>query len=124
MKRQLRTADPALGGRIFQLRKEHGWSQPELGRRVGTSGDIIGRYERSDMTPSVEVARKLARVLGVTVDYLVGEHDLPQVLKDPAMLDRWKALEEIAPEDRDRILYMVDGLIRDARTRQSYAAGR
>jgi len=119
MKKQ--AAGPELGARIFQLRKEHGWSQPELGKKIGTSGDIIGRYERGDMTPSVEVARKLARVLGVTVDYLVGEHDLAEVLKDPTMLDRWKALEEIAPEDRDRILYLVDGLIRDARTRQSYA---
>jgi transcriptional regulator with XRE-family HTH domain len=122
MKRQ--TADSGLGSRIFQLRKERGWSQPELGKKIGTSGDIIGRYERSDMTPSVEVARKLARVLGVTVDYLVGEHDLPEVLKDPAMLDRWKALEEISAEDRDRILYLVDGLLRDARTRQSYQPAR
>jgi transcriptional regulator with XRE-family HTH domain len=109
-----------LGGRILQLRKERGWSQPELGKKIDTSGDIIGRYERGDMTPSVEVARKLAQVLGVTVDYLVGEHDLAEVLKDPTMLDRWKALEEIEPEDRDRILYLVDGLIRDARTRRAY----
>ena len=83
---------------------------------------LIGRYERSDMTPSVEVAHKLARTLGVTVDYLVGGHDPPEAFKDPAMLDHWKALEEIAPEDRDRILYLVDGLIRDARRRQAYAA--
>jgi transcriptional regulator with XRE-family HTH domain len=113
-----------LGARIFHLRKERGWSQPELGRRIGTSGDIIGRYERGEMTPSVEVARKLAQILAVTVDYLVGEHDLPEALKDPAMLDRWKALEEIAPEDRERILYLVDGLIRDARARRAYTAAR
>ena len=122
MKKQ--TTDSELGTPIFQLRKERGWSQPELGKKIGTSGDIIGRYERGGMSPSVEVARKLAQVLGVTVDYLVGEHDLPEALKDPVMLDRWKALEEIAPEDRDHILYLVDGLIRDARTRRAYAAGR
>jgi len=71
------------------------------------------------MTPSVAVARKLARVLGVTVDYLADDHDLPRALKDPDMLDRWKALEEIAPEDRERILYLVDGLIRDAKARSA-----
>ena len=121
MKKQTEDASE-LGTKLFQLRKERGWSQPALGKKIGTSGDIIGRYERGHMTPSVEVARKLARVLGVTLDYLVGEHDLPEALKDPAMLDRWRALEEIAGEDRDRILYLVDGLIRDARTRQAYAA--
>jgi|GEM_PF-4505638 len=40
------------------------------------------------------------------------------------MLDRWKVLEEIRDEDRNRILYLVDGLIRDAWTRKSYAPGR
>lgn len=117
------TITSELGGRIFQLRKERGWSQPDLGKRIGTSGDIIGRYERGDMTPSVEVARKLARELDVTVDYLVGDRDLPEALKDPTMLNRWKALEDIAPEDRDRILFVVDGLIRDARARQTYSVG-
>lgn len=105
-----------------ELRKSNGWSQPVLGKKLGTSGTIIGRYERGDMTPSVEVARKLASIFGVTVDYLVSESALPHALQDREMLDRWKALEEIADEDRDRILYLVDGLIRDARTRQSYAA--
>lgn len=115
MKKQT-TGGSELAPRVFQLRKERGWFQPGLGRKIGTPGDIIGRYERGDMTPSVE----LARALGVTVDYLVGEHDLPEALKDPAMLGRWKALEETAPDDR--ILYLVDGLTRDARTRQAYAA--
>lgn len=115
---------PDFGDRLLQLRKQRGWSQPELARRIGTSGDIIGRYERGEMTPSVQVARRIARVLDVTLDYLIGEHDLPEALKDPAMLDRWKALEEIPTEDRDRILYLVDGLIRDARTRRAYGAGR
>ena len=78
-----------FGERLLSLRKERGWSQPKLGEAVGTLGDIIGRYERGDMTPSVEVARRLARALGVTVDYLVGDHDLPGALKDPQMLDRW-----------------------------------
>lgn len=109
-----------LGERLLRLRKERGWSQPKLGEAVGTSGDIIGRYERGDMTPSVEVARKLARALGVTVDYLVGDHDLPGALKDPQMLDRWKSLEDLPSKDRDHILYLVDGLIRDAKTRQAY----
>ncbi len=114
-------SDSPLGHRIHELRKSKGWSQPVLGEKLGTSGTIIGRYERGAMTPSVEVARKLASIFGVTVDYLVNENSLPHALQDREMLDRWKALEEISGEDRDRILYLVDGLIRDARTRQSYA---
>jgi len=53
------------------------------------------------------------------------KHNLsPNTRQDSAMLDRWKVLEEIRDEDRNRILYLVDGLIRDAWTRKSYAPGR
>jgi len=106
--------------RLQQLRKERGWSQPELAKMIGTSGTIIGRYERGDMTPSIEVARKLAEVFQVTLDYLVSEHDLPEILKDQEMLDRWRNLGELSSEDKERILSVVDSFLRDAKTRKAY----
>lgn len=111
----------ALGRRILELRKACGWSQPELGKKVGTSGPIIGRYERAEITPSVDVARRLAEIFGVTLDHLTSDKDMPRALKDPAMLDRWRSLDDLPPEDRDKILYVVDGLIRDARARLAYS---
>lgn len=109
-----------FGRKIQQLRKENKMSQPELAKFVGTSGTIIGRYERGEITPSIEVARKLAEVFNVTVDYLVAEKDIPKLLKDQSMINRLSALESIPNEDRDRILFVVDGLIRDAIARQTY----
>jgi transcriptional regulator with XRE-family HTH domain len=109
-----------FGRRLHELRKQHGWSQPDLGKKIGTSGTIIGRYERGEMTPSIEVARKLADVFGVTVDSLVANRGGPDILKSPEMLARWEAIDELPDEDRQRILFVVDGLIRDARARQAY----
>jgi len=111
----------ALGWRIHELRKERGWSQPDLGRKVGTSGAIIGRYERAEITPSADVARRLAEAFGVTLDFLTSDKEMPRVLKDPSMLERWRSLDELPEADRDKILYVVDGLIRDARARQAYS---
>lgn len=108
--------------RILKLRRERGWSQGDVAQKIGTSGAIIGRYERGEMTPSIEVARKLADTFSVTVDYLVTDHEMPMALKDREMIERWTALEELAAEDRERILYVIDGLIRDARTRRAYTA--
>jgi ribosome-binding protein aMBF1 (putative translation factor) len=34
-----------LGDRVRELRKEHGWSQGELGTRIGTDAGRISRYE-------------------------------------------------------------------------------
>ena len=44
----------------------------DLAKAVGTSSAIIGRYERNEITPSVEVAAKIADALDVSLDYLVG----------------------------------------------------
>ncbi len=111
-----------LAKRIQELRKHHGWSQPELGKKIGTSGAIVGRYERGEVTPSIEVARKMAKVFDVTVDYLISGRDIPDILKDRDMLNRWQNLEELPSEDKDHIIYVVDGLIRDAKARKTYTS--
>ena len=61
-----------LGKKILELRKEKKLTREKLGKIIGTSGAIIGRYERNERTPSVEIARKMALALGVSLDYLVG----------------------------------------------------
>jgi len=43
------------------------------GKAVGTSGDIIGKYERDEVKPSVEVTAKIADALEVSLDFLVGK---------------------------------------------------
>jgi len=106
--------------RLHELRRRKAWSQPEVGKMIGTSGAIIGRYERGEMMPSIEVAKKLAEAFGVTLDYLVAEADRLNVLQDEAMLKRWQALDTLTPEDRERIVSVVDSLLRDARARDAY----
>lgn len=112
--------DKAFGNRLLSLRKERSWSQPELGKQVGTSGAIIGRYERGEITPSIEVAKKLADAFGVTLDFLVGDKDVPNILHDQTMLVRWQEIDALEPSERDRILSVVDSLVRDAKARQAY----
>ena len=115
-----KTLIKSFAKRIVDLRKERGWSQPELGKKIGTSGSIIGRYERGEMTPSVEVARKIAEAFGVTLDFLVNDNGLPSALQDKDMIDRWEALSALPREERTRILFVIDALVRDAKARQTY----
>ncbi len=110
-----------FANRLLALRKQRSWSQPTLANKVDTSGAIIGRYERGEITPSIGVARKLAEALAVTLDYLVGDNELNGI-QDKAMLNRWQSLETLKPEDQERILYVIDSLMRDAKTRQAYRA--
>ncbi len=50
---------------MMQARKEKKISREELAEKIGTSGPIIGRYERNDMMPSVEIATKISEALEV-----------------------------------------------------------
>ena len=110
--------------RLHDLRRLKGWSQPEVGKLIGTSGAIIGRYERGEMTPSIEVAKKLAEAFGVTLDSLVSQNEQSAFLQDSSMLERARAIGELSPDERDKLLYVVNGLLRDARARRAYAAAR
>ena len=100
------------------IRKEKQLSQSELGKRAGISGDIVGKYERDEMKPSIETATKLAAALEVSLDYLVGIGQM-QVF-DKGLLRRVEELASLPEQDRQGILFALDGLLRDAKARMAY----
>jgi transcriptional regulator with XRE-family HTH domain len=107
-----------IGEHIMLLRKQKGLSQADLGKAIGTSGDIVGRYERNIMSPSIEVIIKMADALEVSIDYLVGKTNLQL---DKNTLER---LEEIGKLNEDARLYILnhlDMMIRDFKTKKAYA---
>jgi transcriptional regulator with XRE-family HTH domain len=112
----------AIGDKIQALRKEQGWSQQQLAKKVGTSGPIVGRYERGEMTPSVEVAKKLAAAFGVTLDFLADDTGKSVEIKDKAMLQRLMEIEALDAEDQKTIVHVLDSLLRDAKARKAYAS--
>lgn len=59
-----------IGDKITDLRKQKNMNQTELGKAAGVSREIIGRYERNEVMPSIEVAAKIAEALDVSLDYL------------------------------------------------------
>lgn len=110
--------------RISELRKSHGWSQAELGRQFGTSAAIAGRYERGDVAPSIEVARKIADALGVTLDYMTDPDAPEESIQDQETLDRLHGIQRLPKEERTRIIEVIDALVRDANARATYNGKR
>ena len=58
---------------ITDLRKEKSLSQSDLANKIGISQVMVGKYERGDATPSIEVAKKIADAFEISLDYLAGE---------------------------------------------------
>lgn len=59
------------GVSLAALRLQHGWSQAELARKVGTSQSYIGRLETGSIDPQLSTVRKIAMALGVPASALV-----------------------------------------------------
>jgi transcriptional regulator with XRE-family HTH domain len=107
-----------IGEHIMLIRKQKGLSQAELGKSIGTSGDIIGRYERDIMTPSIEVIMKIADALEISIDFLVGKTTL--VLDKPT-LTRLEEISKLTDDARQYIFNHLDMMIRDFKTKKAYA---
>lgn len=62
-----------LGMRIKSLRERKGLNQSELARLCGITPATISRLESGDLKDiQTSTARRLARALGTSVDYLIG----------------------------------------------------
>jgi transcriptional regulator with XRE-family HTH domain len=65
-----------LGQRIKALRDKRGLNQSELARRCAVAQATISRLESGDLQDvQTAIAKRLARVLGVSLDYLVGTYE-------------------------------------------------
>jgi transcriptional regulator with XRE-family HTH domain len=65
-----------FGARLKELREKKGWSQRMLADRADVQFMTVYRLEREDRhLPRMDVAVKLARTLGVSLDLLCGVYD-------------------------------------------------
>ena len=101
-----------FGSRLKVVREEKGLKREDIAKQIGTSAAIIGRYERNERTPSVDIAKKIAEAMDVSLDYLVG--DTSVLVKDKKMMYRLEVLQKVNPTYKDRILYMLDLMLKDA----------
>ena len=99
-----------IGSKIMELRKAKNWSQEDLAKQIKSSRIMIGKYERNDNLPSIEVLLKIANVFNVSVDYLIGEGSLSTY--DKEVLKRINDIEHLPNEDKQHIFYLIDNLVK------------
>ena len=59
--------------RLKEIRLNLGYSQQELADLLGTSKQVISRYENGLRSPKISVAAKYAKILNLDLNYLLGE---------------------------------------------------
>lgn len=97
------------------LERKKGFSQAELAKQIDSYHSIIGKYERDEVKPTIDVVKKLADVLDTTVGYLLGETEERELLKDPSMLRRLNDIARFPEKDKACILYALDAMINNVK---------
>jgi transcriptional regulator with XRE-family HTH domain len=103
---------------ITNLRGKKAWSRTDLAKVSSVSSVMIGKYERNEAVPSLEVAKKIADAFNVSLDYLVGEGQ--NVSFDKKMLNRLKAIDILSEKEKSHIMALLDAFLRDSNAKKLY----
>jgi transcriptional regulator with XRE-family HTH domain len=109
-----------IGSKIALLRKEKGWSQGELAAQISASREIIGKYERNENSPSLEMALKMAKAFEITVDLLIGEGEHSS--DDQETIDRIKNIQKMDSNTKSVLFNVIDTYMQNFKTKQAFAS--
>lgn len=102
----------SFGKRLTEVRKDKKMSQDEMGKLVGVHGAVIGRYERDEVKPSIEMATQLAEALEVSLDYLVGSTD---VLLEKSIVNRVLDIQQLKDNEKQHVFALLDAFLKQTK---------
>jgi transcriptional regulator with XRE-family HTH domain len=101
----------ALGRRIQDLRNAQGWTQERLGLAVGMDRSRISRYEKGRLNASAITVKRLAEILGVTTDELLGLFPVRPPRLGDALGERSTQLDLVPLAHRESLLQLIDSYL-------------
>src|SRR4030067_1180449 len=111
-----------VGARLAELRKRAGYTQQELAEAVQTTQRMISYYETQAEPPPSTLLPELARVLGVSVDQLLGLQRLKKSrLPDSRVLRRLQQIEALEPAEKRQVLQVLDAFIERGKLKKKAA---
>ena len=102
----------AFGVRIKQLRKDKGWTQKQLGNKIGVTHAQLNKYEGGTNAPPLDKLILLASALETTADYLITgnlSNNLP--IHNTRLIQRFQELENFGPDDQETVIKLIDAMI-------------
>lgn len=107
-----------IGYKISMLRKDRKWSQSDLAKEIEASREIIGKYERNENLPSIEMVLKMSKAFGVTIDYLIGNGEYASY--DKETVERINDIQKMDNTTKDVLFNVIDTYIQNFKTKQAF----
>jgi transcriptional regulator with XRE-family HTH domain len=104
----------SIGCRLARLRKERGFTQVELAEKTGFIQAVISDYERDKLRPYADVVARLASVLGISTDELLGitpASKTNNAAKYRRFLRRLELIDRLPKRDQDASLRTIDAFL-------------
>ena len=85
--------------RIKDLRLKSSLTQKQLGIQLGVSQQIVSRWEREKLIPSLDMITKMSEFFGVTMDYISGRSNSPNFMYNLAeseaeLVNHFRAMDD------------------------------
>ena len=97
---------PDFGKQFLEARKNKDIRQEEFALQPGTKEPAIGRHERDEMKPGIEVAAKMA--VGCIFRLVGGHSDLEL---DKGMMRRIEEVTKMKVKEKEHVFAMLDAFI-------------
>jgi transcriptional regulator with XRE-family HTH domain len=107
-----------FGKRLTEVRKLKKLSQDDLAKKLEAHGAVIGRYERDEVKPSIEMAAAIAEALEVSLDYLVGNSDL---LLEKNIVSKILDIQKLNTEDKAHVFALLDAFLQSNKAKKVFA---
>lgn len=101
----------SFGQRLAIVRKKRNLTQKDVGKLVGMVPDLVSRYERDAILPSIETAAKFAKALDISLDYLVLGHEPPEATTPAGINQKLQLVETLPEADRSHVFAVIDAFL-------------
>ena len=104
-----------IGEKIKQYRLANGWTQQELGTKIGISKNAIGNYEKGFRSPKKNTMFDLANAFNVSIDDL-----FPPIQKDtpPTTSPIQSIYDQLAPPRQGKVLTYAESQLKEQKNEE------
>ena len=93
--------------RLRDLRVSRGWTQAQLGKRIGAAKSTVSGYENGDRQLTPALINALCDLFGCTADYLLGRSSTPWPVVSEADAQLLEAFRAADPRDQEYIRHLL-----------------
>ncbi len=109
--------DETIGQRIARLRKERGFSQQALAKKMGLVRVLISDYEKGRIRPYPEMVARFALAFGVSTDELIGlkpseSNNCNHEKNNLPIQKRMRMISELPPAQQKTIIQTIDYFVK------------